>query len=54
MSEKLVIGITFGIYLLIMLGIGWYFYNRTKNLSDYVLGGRGFRKLGNIYKCSSI
>ena len=46
MSEKLVIGITFGVYLLIMLGIGWYFYNRTKNLSDYVLGGRGLGSWG--------
>lgn len=46
MSEKLVIGITFGIYLLIMLGIGLYFYNRTKNLSDYVLGGRGLGSWG--------
>ena len=46
MSEKLVIGITFGIYLLIMLGIGWYFYNRTKNLSDYVLGGRSLGSWG--------
>lgn len=43
MNEKLIIGITFGIYLLVMLGIGWYFYTRTKNLSDYTLGGR---KLG--------
>ena len=43
MNEKIVIGITFGVYLLVMLGIGWYFYNRTKNLSDYTLGGR---KLG--------
>lgn len=46
MNEKLVIGITFGIYLLIMLGIGLYFYNRTKNLSDYVLGGRGLGSWG--------
>ncbi|MDY4077812.1 MAG: sodium/proline symporter PutP [Clostridium sp.] len=46
MSEKLVIGITFGVYLLIMLGIGWYFYNRTKNLSDYVLGGRSLGSWG--------
>lgn len=43
MNEKLIIGITFGVYLLVMLWIGWYFYNRTKNLSDYTLGGR---KLG--------
>lgn len=33
--------ISFGIYLIFMLFIGWYFYNRTKNLSDYILGGRG-------------
>ena len=26
-----------------MLGIGWYFYFKTKDLSDYILGGR---KLG--------
>ncbi len=26
-----------------MLGIGWYFYFKTNNLSDYILGGR---KLG--------
>jgi len=33
--------ISFGVYLIFMMGIGWFFYNRTKNLSDYVLGGRG-------------
>ncbi|HAA15509.1 MAG TPA: sodium/proline symporter PutP [Cytophagales bacterium] len=33
--------ISFILYLLLMLGVGWYFYLRTKNLSDYVLGGRG-------------
>jgi len=33
--------ISFAIYLIFMMAIGWYFYNRTKNLSDYVLGGRG-------------
>ncbi len=33
--------ISFAIYLIFMMTIGWYFYNRTKNLSDYVLGGRG-------------
>ena len=32
--------ISFTLYLLVMLGIGWYFYSRTNNLSDYVLGGR--------------
>jgi sodium/proline symporter len=28
-------------YMLIMLGIGLYFYFKTSDLSDYVLGGRG-------------
>jgi len=32
--------ISFIIYLSFMLGIGWYFYSRTKNISDYILGGR--------------
>lgn len=40
MSENSIILITFGLYLAGMLGIGWYFYTKTKNLSDYVLGGR--------------
>ncbi len=33
--------ISFGIYILGMLFIGFYFYYQTKNISDYVLGGRG-------------
>ena len=33
--------ISFLLYLVFMLLIGLYFYFRTKNLSDYVLGGRG-------------
>jgi len=33
--------ITFILYFILMLGIGWLFYNRTENLSDYILGGRG-------------
>ena len=32
--------ISFAIYLIGMIYIGWYFYSRTKNLSDYILGGR--------------
>ena len=32
---------SFIIYLLFMLGIGAFFYRRTHNLSDYILGGRG-------------
>ena len=33
--------ISFLIYMLGMIGIGVYFYFKTDNLSDYVLGGRG-------------
>lgn len=32
--------VTFIIYLVAMLGVGLFFYFRTKDLSDYVLGGR--------------
>ena len=33
--------ISFSIYICGMLAIGFYFYKKTKNISDYVLGGRG-------------
>lgn len=33
--------ISFALYLFFMMLIGWIFYKRTKNLSDYILGGRG-------------
>lgn len=33
--------ISFILYMLVMLGIGIYFYFKTDDLSDYVLGGRG-------------
>ncbi|MEK4427199.1 sodium/proline symporter PutP [Solibacillus sp. FSL K6-1523] len=29
------------IYMLVMLGIGWYAFRKTSNLTDYMLGGRG-------------
>ncbi|MDH4945048.1 sodium/proline symporter PutP [Sulfurimonas sp. C5] len=32
---------SFILYMLVMLGIGFYFYFKTDDLSDYVLGGRG-------------
>lgn len=32
--------ITFGLYLVTLLGIGLYFYRKTETLSDYILGGR--------------
>lgn len=36
--------ITFILYLAVMLAIGWHFYHRTRNLSDYILGGRGLNR----------
>jgi len=33
--------ISFGIYMVGMVAIGLYFYFKTENLGDYVLGGRG-------------
>ena len=38
--NEIIISVSFLVYLIIMLIIGWYFYVRTKNLSDYILGGR--------------
>src|SRR5690606_23736622 len=35
-----VVGATFVVYLVVMLGIGIIAYRRTVNLSDYILGGR--------------
>jgi sodium/proline symporter len=39
-KSQLGIIISFAVYLIGMVFIGWYFYSRTKNLSDYILGGR--------------
>ncbi|WP_106477281.1 sodium/proline symporter PutP [Phytohalomonas tamaricis] len=39
-ENSLSIGITFALYLLLMLGIGLYAWKRTSDLSDYILGGR--------------
>jgi sodium/proline symporter len=33
--------ISFSTYMLLMVGIGFYFYFKTDDLSDYILGGRG-------------
>ncbi len=40
MSDKLSIMMVFALYLLFMVAIGAVYYNRTVNLSDYILGGR--------------
>ncbi len=39
-TADLTIALTFGLYLLTMLGLGLYAYRRTRDLSDFVLGGR--------------
>ncbi len=33
--------ITFGIYLVFLMGIGVFFYKRTSGVEDYLIGGRG-------------
>lgn len=38
--SDLTIFFSFSSYLLLMIIIGWYFYRKTENLSDYILGGR--------------
>jgi sodium/proline symporter len=35
------VGWTFIVYLAVIMGIGWIAYQRTQDLSDYILGGRG-------------
>lgn len=41
MSDLTYQSIALAIYFIAMLGIGWYAYRKTANLSDYMLGGRG-------------
>jgi sodium/proline symporter len=40
MSNEVLQLISIGIYMAGMLAIGWYAYHKTKNLTDYMLGGR--------------
>ena len=35
-----IVGMTFVVYIAVMLGIGIYAYRKTQDLSDYILGGR--------------
>jgi solute:Na+ symporter, SSS family len=35
----------FIVYLLAMLGVGFYFMRKNKNLDDYYVGGRGMNSL---------
>ena len=39
-ADQVVISLTFFVYLLLLLGIGWAAYIRTSNLGDFILGGR--------------
>lgn len=41
LEGKIAILVTFLLYLGVMLSIGIYYYKKTSNISDYVLGGRG-------------
>ncbi len=43
MAQQIEISIIFVVYMLLMMGIGVYYYRRTRNMSDYFLGNR---KLG--------
>ncbi|MEH6991995.1 sodium/proline symporter PutP [Neobacillus drentensis] len=40
MSNETLQLVSIGIYLAMMLFIGWYSYRKTSNLTDYMLGGR--------------
>lgn len=40
MSYNMGIIITFTLYFVFMLGIGGYYFSKSKDLSDYILGGR--------------
>ena len=33
--------ITFGAYLLFLIGVGIYFYGKTSSSEEYLIGGRG-------------
>lgn len=40
MSENMYQLVAIIIYMIAMLGIGWYSFVKTSNLTDYMLGGR--------------
>ena len=44
-GNSLGISVTFLVYILLMLGIGYVAWKRTSNLSDYILGGRSLGPL---------
>ncbi len=38
-ADQILISLTFFVYLLLLIAIGWMAYNRTRNLDDFILGG---------------
>ncbi len=40
MTHNVIIILTFVVYMILMMGIGVYYYRRTSNMSDYFLGNR--------------
>jgi sodium/proline symporter len=41
--------IVFGLYLIVMLGIGWYFMSRVKSYEDFMIGGRKIGPLASSF-----
>ena len=39
--DRILILIAFVFYLFFMLLVGWFFYNRTRNINDYLIADRG-------------
>ena len=44
MSNSIMQGIVFALYIGIMLGVGFLFYKKSESHADYILGGRGMNK----------
>lgn len=49
LNENTIILITFGLYLAGMLGIGWYFYTKTKKFIRLCSRWPSIRSMGNFY-----
>lgn len=45
MDGNIGVAITFGLYIIMMLVVGYIAYQRTSNLSDYIIGGRSLGPL---------
>ena len=40
MSDEVITIAVVILYIAVVIGIGYYYYHRSENLSDYILGGR--------------